>query len=351
MVIASLKQPERILYYLGAGASAKALPLARSIWDDTTKNEMMPIGGIEIAYPKVRGLAFELEHFLRNNVSDCDENDIEIIKSECKELAKKADEFGDVDTYAKYLQLMDSAGEELDKLKCTLSKYFTIKQLICDAIDKRYLPWLISIMNRKEFPDNIKVLSWNYDSQIQIAAQQLGDDEDLVTQHELLTYRFSMIEAYPNLDFQSSQRKPSLIHLNGRAGFSAWRNGYQSAFQASNCSSNNRVVSFLKERELSSGLHFAWENSDYHKNLMQKVIDMIRETTIVVVIGYSFPFFNREVDKEIFMKLRVDGKLKKIYFQDPILDGQQLKAQFGLDDNFPIVHIKQTDNFHVPFEY
>lgn len=77
---------------------------------------------------------------------------------------------------------------------------------------------------------------------------------------------------------------------------------------------------------------------------------MVSGTTILVVIGYSFPFFNREVDKQIFNELN-NRVLKKIYFQDPVLNGKQLISQFGLSDNLKIEHIERTENFHIPFEY
>ncbi|MEI9954873.1 MAG: hypothetical protein WDM90_00825 [Ferruginibacter sp.] len=78
---------------------------------------------------------------------------------------------------------------------------------------------------------------------------------------------------------------------------------------------------------------------------------MIDGTTIIVIIGYSFPFFNREIDKIIFGNLMSPGPIKKIYYQDPVLTGEQLRAQFLLNPDIPIVHIKEVENFHVPFEY
>jgi hypothetical protein len=36
------------------------------------------------------------------------------------------------------------------------------------------------------------------------------------------------------------------------------------------------------------------------------------------VIGYSFPFFNREIDKQIFESLKGSGRLKKGILPRPI---------------------------------
>ena len=74
-------------------------------------------------------------------------------------------------------------------------------------------------------------------------------------------------------------------------------------------------------------------------------------TIIMVVIGYSFPFFNREVDKQVLNALKQQPSFRKIYFQNPVLSGEQLKAQFELDDTIGIVHVKDVDNFYIPFEF
>ena len=89
---------EKILYFLGAGASAQALPLAKSV-------------GTRSSQPEIPGLAHELGNININPLlyDLRDKNYQHLItthKDSFKELAAKADEFGDVDTYAKYLHLM-----------------------------------------------------------------------------------------------------------------------------------------------------------------------------------------------------------------------------------------------------
>lgn len=60
-------------------------------------------------------------------------------------------------------------------------------------------------------------------------------------------------------------------------------------------------------------LSFAWEYSPNNEKLKTILAKNVEDTEIVVVIGYSFPFFNREMDRYIFSKM---GKLKKVYIQD-----------------------------------
>lgn len=350
---------EKILYYLGAGASAKALPLARTVWEENLERRLLqPEIEDRIRKIKIKGLAYELEHFLDNGYPANNSNfrilqEVKKIKQQCKDLSKKANEFGDVDTYAKFLQIIDPKGDELNNLKKLVSIYFSIKQTSAQAIDPRYVPWLVGIMKEKQFPDNVKILSWNYDSQIQIATRTFGYSEDLSSDANNTNYSPPLICSFPDLNFIGREARAfSLLHLNGRAGLTNTKSAIKaSIYQSQHCKSSDTIIEFLTGNDVHSSLHFAWENSSYHTDLMKDVSKMIEDVTIMVVIGYSFPFFNREVDKAVFKQLKANGKFYKIYYQDPVLNGQQLKAQFELDKDFPIVHISQIDNFHIPFEY
>jgi hypothetical protein len=337
---------QKILYYLGAGASVQALPLARSVYNED----------YSLAIP---GLSYELKQLSSNQelYSLAGEVYIEYINSvrqRFEKLSKKADEFGDVDTYAKYLNLLDPGGSELLELKKTLSEYFSLKQTLFNASDSRYTPWLVSLMEKKTFPDNVKIVSWNYDFQVQLASTPFGEPEEVEHEGNSFTYSPPFISHLPTIDptFSDFDRL-SLIHLNGVAGLV--RNGLSdtsSVFQKRNREAPENILNYLIKNQSGFEIHFAWEKSGYHDKLMQHVRNMIAGTTILVVIGYSFPFFNREIDKIIFAELiGTNGRLIKIYYQDPVLTGEQLRSQFNLRHTLDIVHIKNTNNFHIPFEY
>jgi hypothetical protein len=340
--------PERILYYLGAGASVQALPLAKSIYNK--KDAVVP------ETPIVNGLAYSLKKIDINSIfRGLDESKYSDFKIEMQnnltELSIKANEFGDVDTYAKYLHLKQDSS--FFKLKKTLSQFFTIEQLLLNKLDGRYLPWLINIMDEESFPENVKILSWNYDFQVELAAKNFGDIENVEFDTNSFSYSKSFINHYPCLDpTPDRDNNFSIIHLNGIAGFKQPKDLYTSSiFQKSIGNNSISILNYLMKDDSDPQIHFAWEGSKYHKLLMKKVIEMIKGTTIVVIIGYSFPFFNRQIDKLVFEELMNRTPIKKIYYQDPKLSGEQLRAQFSLPQNLPIVHIKKVDNFHVPFEY
>jgi hypothetical protein len=328
---------ERLLYLFGAGASAYALPLARSYWGKGLPGVSRPeVPGLSLA---LRSINFQSTTLNLDQQAD--------FKARFDNLANMADEYGDVDTYAKFVHIKNPGGKELKEVKRVLSEFFTIKQMALKARDPRYLQWLISIMNRPIFPENVKVLTWNYDFQIQIAFKEFNDLEDISYKQSSYVYSPSLLRYFPSLDPNFREyNELSLIHLNGVAGFT----GRESILQQKYIDAG--LSEFLSEtKNHSSAIHFAWDTGDYASGLLEHIKNMVQDTTILVVVGYSFPFFNRSVDKAILGFLKSSSKFKKIYFQDPVLNGEQLRSQFSIDREIEIVHVKNTTNFLVPFEY
>lgn len=340
---------EKILYYFGAGASAQALPIAQDVEKD---GKIILPGlpkGLENARPNFRAILNDLsidQHIFLNNIF-----------SDFESLAQMGREFGNIDTYAKYL-FLKLEEHTLNNLKRTLAMYFCMMQMWrgevtqYQAIDKRYLPWLVSVMDRTVYPENIKILSWNYDFQIQMACRHFSQENISYTE-EAISKTFPLINYYPPLGPTPYMRDEfEVIHLNGIAGlFKDPNGGFKHPFIDEYLGNQSAFINTIMNNDMSAGIHFAWEGGEYYSSMIDKIYEMIADTTIVVVIGYSFPFFNREVDKAVFNKLKEKKTLRKIYYQDPVLNGQQLRAQFGLDETIEIEHVSRVDNFHIPFEY
>jgi hypothetical protein len=82
--------------------------------------------------------------------------------------------------------------------------------------------------------------------------------------------------------------------------------------------------------------------------LANKAISNVFDTEILVVIGYSFPFFNRNIDRRIIQSMT---NLKKIYLQSP--EAMSLKDRLNAVINLEkieVVPIKDTDQFILPYE-
>jgi hypothetical protein len=197
------------------------------------------------------------------------------------------------------------------------------------------------------------MLSWNYDTQIERGAKRLypltaGGSNDFSRNFHVWPLQVTENDKLEINYF--------LLHLNGICGRMytdkelSLGNPYPMDF--------NRPIETL--------LSFAWEDDESFnkKTFTDKRIElakqMIDQTSVLVVIGYSFPFFNRKVDAELFKTMI--PTLKKIYFQDPNLDGQFLYSQFGLykrvsptqisfgKRTIEIEHIKDKTQYYVPFE-
>jgi hypothetical protein len=82
---------------------------------------------------------------------------------------------------------------------------------------------------------------------------------------------------------------------------------------------------------------------------MERVIHATKNTEILVIIGYSFPFFNREVDRQILNSML---KLEKVYIQAP--DATDLAERFEAvrDQIDPpkVIPYKEVGQFLLPNE-
>ena len=97
-------------------------------------------------------------------------------------------------------------------------------------------------------------------------------------------------------------------------------------------------------------MSFAWEHqteSPFFNHLKAAV----KNTEILVVIGYSFPFFNRDIDK-LILKEFMGSSLKKVYFQAP--DAEDLRERFlAINDRIDPTNLvlrKDIKQFTLPNE-
>lgn len=332
----------KVTYLLGAGASAEALPLVKS-------NPDFKIEGLPDAFRRVGDQ-------LVNENKDPDSKDLASkLKEKLFWLAENSEIYNTVDTFAKYCYLKDK--ERLSLIKKILSVYFTIEQSINKKFDNRYLVFLTSILeNEYQFPSNVKILNWNYDCQLQLASFKFKeegisfDSNSFIQADPLINYSPSL-GMYP-LEMVKNKEIYSLVHLNGIAGYV--QNKENMVF---NTLYNTKTISeflSMSVKQIENNfnlLTFAWE-SQKHQRFSQSLElskEIIKGSEVLVIIGYSFPFFNREIDKEIIGTLIQTG-LKKIYYQDKFRKGDFLQTQFGLDNTIVIKNIDKTDQLFIPIE-
>jgi hypothetical protein len=102
-------------------------------------------------------------------------------------------------------------------------------------------------------------------------------------------------------------------------------------------------------------IHFAWEPEFFAEHIKDRLQNICSVTEIFVVIGYSFPFFNRDTDRLIFSQFPNLTHIEKIYVQVPREDlpaaNERLKELMGrFSKKVPILMIEACDLFLLPSE-
>lgn len=296
----------KIIYLLGAGASANAIPVVKEFSNQikTAISELIKFcdGLKENASENKRYKLFASELIA----------DLEWLQKECKNHAT-------VDTLAKKLYVTKN-NEELYKLKMLISIYFSILQ-VKNPIDPRYDNFLASIMGESfhDLSKDISVISWNYDNQFELAFRNYSSDKYMETQEDFL----GVVHKYHHHKYRKDKFK--IFKINGTSGLYSYGNGekhnildkanYQLDeyfFKEAILKNYLKVQEYSKNEDYKPLLSFAWENEN-DDSILIKVQENLIDCINLVIIGYSVPFFNRKIDKFIFDNL---GNVRKIYIQD-----------------------------------
>ncbi len=249
-----------------------------------------------------------------------------------------------IDTFAKKLFLTGRV-EDYNKLKKLLAIYFIIEQII-NKPDSRYDTFLANILTPNlEIPERMKILTWNYDSQFEIAFNEYKSQ--INTPRDIGCY---------SLHDNDLTIQPSIFKINGTASFKDW-GSLANVKNNSNKLSKEVVDKIIKAyKDDISLLSFAWENTGLKNSntAVRTFIQNVQFAKTLVVIGYTFPFFNRLVDKEIIGSL---NNLKKVYIQDPRADevAQSIDAVLASSQKPPInplsiIPITNCNQFYLPAE-
>lgn len=320
---------DNVLYVLGAGASCEAVPLVK----DFPKRLADFAKELSIC-----GSLFEQDkpEVLANALYDWQQIFIKALDW----LAKEASQNGSVDTLAKKFFLKDDL-QNLKKLKAVLSSFLIVEQAR-RPVDRRYVSFLASMLHRdgrREFqmPSNLQILTWNYDTQFEKAFHGFAENNGVIYQKISHNDRIHRIngccgktpEGHWGKEFSSVWESPDYL--------TAMRHGvvlFRSYFEWHNTS--------------EADIRFAWEYLTEHP--LPSILPNLKETNVAVVIGYSFPFFNREVDKKIFAAL---PNLKRVYLQYPkgVHDTIKGSVQTMRPDLGDIQYVSSDNPFHIPDEF
>jgi hypothetical protein len=316
-----------ITYLLGAGASANCLP----------------------TYANFRQRFYEFYCFLDKfkDVQSINQNpDYKNLKTLVENINNEFAYHSTPDTIAKkYFHVNTS---HLANLKRVVILFFLYEQTMFiapneksepekDNIDKRYDAFIAAILkpipDKIEIVENIKVLSWNYDLQFEIAYSKYRNVGTPGIQRE--------IQSYPKILKDTDSFKAdefAIIHLNGIA----YDKGENQDFIGYAIDDTLLKLDYLinvfhrmftaYRRDEISGVDlfsFAWEKLSPDFSIKPKSLEnafkVAENTEWLIINGYSFPSFNRLIDTELLKRMT---KLRRISIQSPCIVTSQrsLKA-------------------------
>jgi len=311
----------KVTYLFGAGASRNALPI---------------VNEIPVRIHSVIEL-LEREDMQLSDIEKYSDYQISISKKEVQAkliedlrwLLSNSENHASIDTFAKKLYIRGNE-EDLKRLKVSFSAYLAIEQIIRSA-DIRYDSFFASILNDNyyDFPSNVRILSWNYDVQFEKAFVEYSGQNECSTNQSLLNVVTKFTRA------RISKNGFCILKLNGTSNvvdeYGSRHYNFTPHFQNELSHSlldsivkNYSSLMLAKNIRVYSGLSFAWERYQSDQN---DIINMAKketnDTDILIVIGYSFPYFNREIDREIIKNM---NSLSRVYFQSP--DAEIIRERF-----------------------
>lgn len=321
---------DRVLYLLGAGASCEVIPLVSEF--TTHLNSFAT--DLQNAGPKT----------LQGDPDPSPDDKIWLdgrqrLVESIQWLSQEASVHASVDTFAKKLFFRRDSSK-LKQLKATLSVYLIIEQSR-SHVDKRYDSFLASVLDfdkdrRIKLSEKLCIITWNYNTQLEKAVYGFCEDKDLVIKLVTFNERVYHINGY------CGTHPPGHI---GEAFQAVWNQDGKAAWETG----IRLYEEYISDNSTPEpDIRFAWEypTQQFFKNTALQ----LEQVATVVVIGYSFPYFNREIDRQLFNQL---SNIKRIYLQYP--DGvhksieERLKTlNLQTDD---IVYITGTDLFYIPDEF
>ncbi len=355
---------KNITYLIGAGASIQAIPVV---------NAMLP------RMKKFRDFIFSWE-----KDTEAKKEVFKNFYEDLSELMGNTEQHTSVDAYMRELALSGD-GPKLMRMKNVLICYLFFEQLkkpenliirpekfpiaigfpsesdepefsmkdIITSHDRRYNTFLGSLLDDslKTLPKNVNILSWNYDMQFELAYSRMCTTALQSAQMKLQV--FPSKSPLPLLD------NSTLVKLNGTAGLAKKirGEGFENIFNVVEDEFEHGLkymLNFFEEsrsryHEYTPAFYFAWEKEKVTEQARELASKIMSKTNILVIIGYSFPDFNRLIDREILSK----SNLEKIYIQVPEADFKFVSQNFL--DRYPsgkqkVEHRVDLRAFYLPPE-
>ncbi len=335
---------KNITYLLGAGASRRSLPL---------------LSEFILSQPELQERAsFSMDFFLTalKQVSVFHEDRrFESLVSELVETTQEvfnglmSGKHSTIDTWAKKSLIQGDQGM-MQKIKAVTNLYLSSLEYL-NGNDPRYETFFSNILSEgsSTLPENLKILSWNYDRQVQSAILRVLNNKGL--------YRYND-RTFRDYNIQNYIHRDNHLKINGELScYSNEIEHFQSQRYLESSQNLSQVIRALLTEQLkvcngfrSDDIQYAWNEErivQYFNNSKE-----FFECNMLVVIGYSFPDSNRKIDVKILERMK--GTLSKLVIQDvnaevvldkvkDVMEGAGITYREGF-----VRLINNCDNFYIP---
>lgn len=329
-----------ITYYLGAGASANRIPIVNGF---TT--------------PLEKRFAEQLKYMSFNGAKRSPEIDFMI---RIHKILRQISSTWSVDTFAKNIKLEKDDYRFLKLIVATYLECLEVER----GVDPRY-DLLLSSIADKISAKNLKLhydvnfISWNYDTQLERSIVNIMPD--------VLLSR--ILEVFNEKGVLFGRRKTfNIIKLNGSSSLYKigdeiiWRatetiNNVNLEFIPESRNFSRLVQDKYEEENLHSAIKYAWETNNEDTSWHKIAQSIISRTNNLVIVGYSFPDFNRDIDEFILSKIKLGTKIfiqctsdhAKNYENETIFQRlKQILPEFGIE--WRPVFINDNSRFFLPYE-
>jgi hypothetical protein len=230
---------------------------------------------------------------------------------------------------------------------------------LSQTIDYRYLSLFSTFLNPSDnspkIPSNVSFLTWNYDHQIERTLKLL-DEKTLATlqkKHGIIPHTAVDDKEWDELRCNEEYSEKKVLKINGTAGFipsTLW--GGFDVTQDKLCKRTwrrflNLIYGYRETGVIAQKIMLAWDTQYKVVNYIRReAAKVMKESDIVVVIGYSFPDFNRHIDNAIFTEF--NGKL---IIQSPSAEKMKRKFKGVKPSTSAIETITDVDSFFIPHEF
>jgi hypothetical protein len=196
---------------------------------------------------------------------------------------------------------------------------------------------------------NIRFVTWNYDLQVEYAFKEFH--------HNNLSWEYISQDLSFRID-EKTNKPLEVCHLNGYHGF------YQTDSKEHHVldrTESNQIGDILEglsfvstsqrrgQLNLTNHINYAWETNPIADKTREEAKRIFSETDILIIIGYSFPNFNKDIDNQLFKQL--NGRKTTIYYQDPNASKSFISQLVNPDNCKIICETKKLDNFILPYEF